>query len=74
VKPQVSWYLKWWVPLQWGQRVTRGVLEACPEGVEVAVGCMVELVGVGVNPILAAIEGDNKYYKNHSVSERSEEV
>ena len=39
-----------------------------------AIGCVVEPVGVGVNPILAAIEGDDKYHKDHSMSERSEEV
>jgi len=37
-----------------------GVPEVCPEGAEGAAGCAVEPVGAGVNPMLAAIEGDGK--------------
>ena len=58
-----------------------GVPEACPEGAEVCpegtegvAGCMVDPVGVGVSPILAAIEGDKEDHEDHSTSERSEEV
>ena len=46
----------------------------CLEGTEGAAGCTVEPVGVGVNPILAAIEGDDEDHEDHSVRERSEGV
>jgi len=37
-----------------------GIPEVCPEGAVGATGGAVEPVGVGVNPIIAAIEADDK--------------
>jgi len=51
-----------------------GVPEDGPEGAEGATGCAVEPVGVGVNLILAAIEGDDEDNEDHSARERSKGV